>query len=365
MRYLTLKDNLTYLDDTYTTLYDINSLDDFIIMSSETAELMSSIFCVSVYKLLEATYGIHDETNREEVEKITESCFVIGSRGYSSYKRLEKSLLCHDSKPTINFTSSKYYSGRVISEFNKPYGSDILISGAEIKTQKIRNDKRVFGLKYAKPGIYHKDDNKKLIYMDFKNFYPNILMEYGGPNMFNTDLFKKMIDHGGLKSVLNKLIGRFDAEYSLFYDISYANNLRKFGRLKLMYYIDRCNKLLLCNTDSILAYVGKDFEIPDGVEHTYLESCLIKNIGNYVLTDNVTTKTTGIFNKQEELVIASERMGYEQPDYKYSLKYLFGIDKVGYISSNDNEILGFDRKIRYGYSDKLNKKSLISIQENI
>ena len=133
-----------------------------------------------------------------------------------------------------------------------------------------------------------------------------------------------------------------------------------------MYYISKCKKLLLCNTDSILAIVDEKFEYPDNVTITPVTHCLIKNIGNYVLySNNNGYKTTGIFNKEEELVIALERIGITQPEENYKVRKLFGIDIDGYISADTNSIPGLERKCRYGISPRLSKQALISIQENI
>ena len=127
-----------------------------------------------------------------------------------------------------------------------------------------------------------------------------------------------------------------------------------------------CKKLLLCNTVSILAEIDEEFDYPAGVTLIPVTHCLIKNIVNYILYSEYNgSKTTGIFNKNEELIIGLERMGIEQPDENYSIRNLFGIDIDGYISSNSDPIPNLERKCRYGLSRRLTKQSLISIQENI
>ena len=89
---------------------------------------------------------------------------------------------------------------------------------------------------------------------------------------------------------MNKIIGRFDQEYSVFYDPDYANNVRKFGRLKLMYYITKCKELILCNTDSILAKMSDEFIVPHDASKIDVSNALVKNIGNYVLIEYSTNQ---------------------------------------------------------------------------
>ena len=299
-----------------------------------------------IYKLVSKPYVI-SEIDTDGLALLN-CAIVLGMTGKVTYSALERNLYTKDSEMIIDVYESKYASPEVIIEYSKPYGSDIELGNAVIKHSVIRKDERVFGLKYARPGIYNSED---LIYMDFKNFYPNLVDEMGCPPNFSCEKWSKLIQHHECKFAMNKIIGRFDSDYSLFYNPTYANNLRKFGRMKLMYYISKCKKLILCNTDSILAE---------------LTHCLIKNIGNYMLYSEYNGyKTAGIFNKDEEAIIGLERMGIEQPDENYSVRNLFGIDIDGYISSNSDPIPNLERKCRYGLSRRLTKQSLISIQENI
>ena len=280
--------------------------------------------------------------------------------GYITFNALEKELFSEYSDKIINIYSSEYATDDVLSQFTKEYGSDIVIRNSTIKHSRLRNDKREFGLKYAKPGIYH-----DLIYFDWHNFYPNIMLEIGCPRNMDRDKIKMLLSIPGTKSFLNKLIGRFDAEYSLFYDPEYANLLRRFGRMKLIYWAFKCEELIFCNTDSILAKVSKDFEVPDNTSVMVVDHALVKNIGNYVLYNSDNIKHTGIFNKPEELVIAKHRMGI-QIDYKeFLISSIFNTDEPGYLSADNNMITSIDRKCRYGKSDKLFINSLVSIQENI
>lgn len=314
-----------------------------------------------LYKLLTKPYVISEVYT--DGLALLNCAIVLGMTGKVTYSSLERNLYTKESDMIIDVYESKYASPEVIIEYSKPYGSDIELGNAIIKHGVIRKDERVFGLKYARPGIYHSGN---LIYMDFKNFYPNLVDEMGCPPNFSCEKWSKLIQHHECKFAMNKIIGRFDSDYSLFYNPTYANNLRKFGRMKLMYYISKCKKLILCNTDSILAEIDEDFEYPSGVTIMPLTHCLIKNIGNYILYSEYNgSKTTGIFNKDEELIIGLERMGIEQPDENYSVRNLFGIDIDGYISSNSDPIPNLDRKCRYGLSRRLLKQSLISIQENI
>ena len=337
-----------------------NSISGFL-LTKDSETTIRKITGSPLYKLFSQPYVI------SEVEAdglaLLNCALVLGMTGKVTYSALERTLYTKESDRIIDVYESKYASPEVIIEYSKPYGSDIELGDAVIKQGLIRKDERVFGLKYARPGIYNSD---KLIYIDFKNFYPNLIDEMGCPPNFSRDKWIKLIQHHECKFAMNKIIGRFDSDYSLFYNPNYANNLRKFGRMKLMYYISKCKKLLLCNTDSILAEVDNNFEIPDGVTTIPLTHCLIKNIGNYILYSELNGyKTTGLFNKEEELVIGLERMGIPQSDENYSVRTLFGIDVDGYISSNSDPIPNLERKCRYGISRKLTRQSLISIQENI
>lgn len=298
-------------------------------------------------------------------ESMIHTALVLGINGQVNYKKIEQALATNKSDSRIDPYSCKYAEPSVLKEWTKPYGSTINISKAKIVHGHIRHDERVFGLKYAKSGI-HED----LIYLDFKNFYPNLMEEYGCPPRFNSSLWKDLIADGNCKFTMNKLIGRFDAEYSIFYNPEYANSLRKFGRLKLLYWISKCDELIFSNTDSILARVSKDVEFPKDAKVENIDKALIKNIGNYVfyVIDSEDTghfKTAGIFNKPEELVIAKERLGYNPSDDEFLLRNLFGTDEDGYISSDSKPIEQATRRIRYGKSPRLFKKQLISIQENI
>lgn len=286
---------------------------------------------------------------------------ALGLKGLVSFKSMEEELFTEDSDNTIDIYSSKYATKEVLEQFLKPYGHPWRVLNAEISTSRIRDDKREFGLKFAQEGIY-----AECVYFDFHNFYPNLMLELGAPIGLESTKIRTIINHGNAKGFLNKLIGRFDAEYSMYYDPEYANTLRRFGRMKLLYYILKCDELLLCNTDSILAKVPKGFEPPENTSRINVRTCLIKNIGNYVLCDeNCNYKTTGIFNKPEELVIAKERLHQEPSDKEFTLKSLFGINDNSFISAEGNIITGIDRKCRYGKSDKLFKQGLVSIQENV
>ena len=280
--------------------------------------------------------------------------------GYVTFGRLEKCLLSADSDEIINVYSSKYATDEVLEQFTKPYGSEIVIKGSVIPPSRLRNDYREFGLKYAKPGIY-----ENLVYFDWHNFYPNIMLELGCPRNLDREKIEKLLKIKNTKSFLNKLIGRFDAEYSLFYDTSYANKLRKFGRMKLMYYGMQSDEFIFCNTDSILAKFPDGFIPPDNTSVMNVEKALIKNIGNYVLYNSNEVKTTGIFNKPEELVIAKYRMGVECTKDDFLLSNIFSTDEDGYLSSDNVRIENVDRKVRYGKSSRLSIPSLVSIQENI
>ena len=314
------------------------------------------------FKSLTCPYVVSND--EQDGMSLLTSSILLGMSGKVSYKSLERNLYTKDSSTIIDIYETKYATSEVIREYSKPYGSDIEIGNAVITQGTIRKDERVFGLKYARSGIY---SSPNLVYMDFKNFYPNILKEYGCPPNFSEEKWDLLLSNHDCKFTMNKIIGRFDSDYSLFYNPIYANNLRKFGRLKLMYYISKCKKLLLCNTDSILAIVDDKFEYPTNISISLLTHCLIKNIGNYVLYIDILNgcKTTGIFNKEEELVIALERMGVTQQEENYTVRKLFGIDVDGYISADNSSIPGLERKCRYGISPRLSKQALISIQENI
>ena len=280
--------------------------------------------------------------------------------GYVTFSRLEKCLLSNDSDKTINMYSSKYATDKVLEQFTKPYGSEIVIRGSVIPPSRLRNDYREFGLKYAKPGIY-----EDLLYFDWHNFYPNIMLELGCPRNLDRSKIENLLKVKGTKSFLNKLIGRFDSKFSLFYDPSYANTLRKFGRMKLMYYGMHSDEFIFCNTDSILAKFPEGFIPPDNTSVMNVEKALIKNIGNYVLYNTNEVKTTGIFNKPEELVIAKYRMGIKCTKDDFLLSNIFGTDEDGYLSADNIRIENVNRKVRYGKSPRLSIPSLVSIQENI
>lgn len=285
---------------------------------------------------------------------------VLGFHGYITFGRLEKCLLSYDSDEIINVYSSKYATDEVLEQFTKPYGSEIVIKESIIPPSRFRSDHREFGLKYAKPGVY-----ENLMYFDWHNFYPNIMLELGCPRNLDRKKIEDLLKFKGAKSFLNKLIGRFDAEYSLFYDPSYANKLRKFGRMKLMYYGMQSDEFIFCNTDSILARVPEGFIPPDNTSVMNVEKALIKNIGNYVLYNSDEVKTTGIFNKPEELVIAKYRMSIEYTKSDFLLSNIFDTNEDGYLSADNVKIESVDRKIRYGKSSRLSIPSLVSIQENI
>lgn len=284
----------------------------------------------------------------------------LGCTGYITFSLLENELLSETSDLVTNIYSSKYATDEVLNEFTKPYGSEIHINKSIIPPSRLRSDRREFGLKFAKSGIY-----SNLVYFDWKNFYPNIMLELGCPRNLDRCKIEKLLSLGNTKFFLNKLIGRFDAEYSIYYNPEYANLLRRFGRMKLMYYAFKCDELIFCNTDSILARVQDNFVAPDNTSVMVVENALIKNIGNYVFYNNDEIKHTGIFNKPEELVIAKYRMGLNPLDEEFTLRKLFSIDEQGFISSDTTRIENLDRKCRYGKSNKLFKSGLVSIQENI
>ena len=308
-------------------------------------------------------YVVTNDSN--DGESIIHTALVLGIHDQVNYKKIEQALVSNKSDVRIDPYSSKYATPNVLKEWSKPYGSTINIAKAKIVHGHIRHDERVFGLKYAKEGIH-----ENLVYLDFKNFYPNLMEELGCPPRFNSSLWKELIADGNCKFTMNKLIGRFDADYSIFYNPEYVNSLRKFGRLKLLYWISKCDELIFSNTDSILARVSEDVEFPKDAKVEKIDKALIKNIGNYVfyVIDSEDTghfKTAGIFNKPEELVIAKERLGYNPSDDEFLLSNLFGTDEDGYISSDSKPIEQATRRIRYGKSPRLFKKQLISIQENI
>lgn len=308
-------------------------------------------------------YVITNDVN--EGWSMINSALALKLQGKITYKYIEDNLLLDkdsSSMGLINIYTCKYMTPEVMKEYTKPYGSTINLSKAEIVHGTVRKDERSFGLKYAKPGIY-----KDLVYFDFHNFYPNILLEYGVPSRMDYHKWSRLVTYGNCKFTMNKIIGRFDQNYSIFYDPEYANNIRKFGRLKLMYYISKCKELILCNTDSILAKVSEDFIFPYDVSKINVSNALIKNIGNYVLHDHIDEeyKTTGIFNKPEELVIAKERMGLKPSDDEFKISNLFGTEEEGFISADSTPIESIDRKCRYGKSQRLSRKQLVSIQENI
>ena len=352
---LRFSDNYSFPD-----ILNNNSISGFLLSTDSYSEICR-LAPRGWFKSLKVPYVVSND-EQDGISLLTSS-ILLDMHGKVTYKTLEKNMYTKNSSTIIDVYDTEYATPEVIEEYSKPYGSDIEIGNAIITQGTLRKDERVFGLKYARTGIYN---SEHLIYMDFKNFYPNLVKEMGCPPNFSEEKWNILLSNHDCKFTMNKIIGRFDSDYSLFYNPVYANNLRKFGRLKLMYYISKCKKLLLCNTDSILAVVDEKFEYPDNVTITPVTHCLIKNIGNYVLySNNNGYKTTGIFNKEEELVIALERIGITQPEENYKVRKLFGIDIDGYISADTNSIPGLERKCRYGISPRLSKQALISIQENI
>ena len=344
--------------------YPYNERVEGVILDTDSAETLCEMWKRPQSKLFkDIPFVITNDV--DEGWSMINSALALGISGKVTYKYIEENLLLDEggySMGLINVYSCKYMTPEVMKEYTKPYGSTINLAKANIVHNTVRKDKRSFGLKYAKPGIY-----KDLIYFDFHNFYPNLLLEYGVPSRMDYHKWMRLVTFGNCKFTMNKIIGRFDQDYSIYYDPDYSNNIRKFGRLKLMYYISNCEELILCNTDSILAKVSEDFTLPYEVSKIDVSNALIKNIGNYVLIDtkNDEYRTTGIFNKPEEFVIAKERMGLKPSDDEFKISNLFNTDEEGFISADITPIESLDRKCRYGKSNRLSRKQLVSIQENI
>lgn len=344
--------------------YPYNERVEGVILDTDSARTLCDLWNKSQTRLFkDIPFVITNDV--DEGWSMINSALALKLTGKITYKYLEENLLLDpdgSSMGLLDIYSCKYMTPEVMKEYIKPYGSEINLAKAKIVQNTIRKDKRSFGLKYAKPGIY-----ENLIYFDFHNFYPNILLEYGVPSRMDYHKWLRLVTYGNCKFTMNKIIGRFDQEYSVFYDPDYANNVRKFGRLKLMYYITKCKELILCNTDSILANMDDDFIVPHDASKIDVSNALVKNIGNYVLIDkkNDEYQTTGIFNKPEEFVIAKERMGLKPSDDEFKISNLFNTDEEGFISADITPIESLDRKCRYGKSDRLSRKQLVSIQENI
>lgn len=347
------------------SLMDIENVD--YVFTATVARYIEDYTGKSKYRLFtKSSYVIISENDSyDDAYAMLYASKVLGINGYINYKKIEKSLLItEDEEPDtrIDIYDSMYMTPVVMKEFTKPYNSEMNIGGVTIPPSKYRTDHRVFGLKFADPGIY-----EDLVYFDFHNFYPNIMLEMGCHTRISRNKIQELIDDGRCKFLLNKIIGRMDTEYSLFYDPEYANSLRNFGRLKLLYYISKCDRLVLTNTDSILAKVSDNFELPDNVTYHKISNAVIKNIGNYVLIEENTDKihTTGIFNKPEETAVAKLRMGIHVPDEELTINYLFNNGQSGYLSVNDTPILEVGRKCHYGCSDRLYRESLIRFQNGL
>lgn len=328
-------------------------------IENSTGKRKYSLFKNSSYVI------ISENDSYEDAYAMLYASKVLGIKDHVNYKKIEKSLLISpDEEPDtrLDIYDSMYMTPVVMKEFMKPYNSEMTIGGVTIPPSKYRSDHRVFGLKFADPGIY-----EDLVYFDFHNFYPNLMLEMGCHTRISRTKIQELVDDGRCKFLLNKLIGRMDTEYSLFYDPEYANSLRNFGRLKLLYYISKCDRLVLTNTDSILAKVSEDFELPDNVTYHKISNAVIKNIGNYVLVEETTDKiyTTGIFNKPEETAVAKLRMGLNVPDEELTVDHLFNNGQQGYLSVNDTPILNVGRKCHYGCSNRLSRESLIRFQNGL
>ena len=309
-------------------------------------------------KFLKSPYVITNE-NIETADMSLLRCGVcLGLSGRITLSKIEHNLLCNNSDYIIDIYSSKYADKNSLSQFMKPYGSPWQVKSSVIETQNLRNDKREFGLKYALKGIY-----ENLTYFDFHNFYPNIMLELGCPQNFDRQKFINLLNFGDTKFTLNKIIGRFDTEYSIFYNKEYANLLRRFGRLKLLHYIFKTDELILCNTDSILAKVSDEFKIPENTTCIKVDHAIVNNVGNYILYNDNECIQRGLFRKPEEFVIAKERMGLHPYDDEFKLSNLFGTNEQGYLSASETPIEHCDHRCKYGKSQKLFRQPLIEIQE--
>lgn len=350
-------------DENEVSPYTMDKYGNGYVIKSGVSQRIQDVTGKKKYSIMSnACYTIvQGDISTDDAESLLHSARMLKLRGYVSYKILEQELLVdagETSDERLDIFSSMYATPEVMKEYCKEYGSDMHIGGVTIAPSRLRVDKRVFGLKFADPGEY-----KNLVYLDFHNFYPNLMLEIGCPPRMSREKIITLLSNKKCKFTLNKLIGRMDLEYSIFYDPQYANDLRSFGRLKLLYYISKTKKLVLTNTDSILADVDIDFELPDNVTSFKVPNAIIKNIGNYVLRDeNDEYHTAGIFNKVEELAVAKLRMGVVLESDELKVDSLFHNGQQGYLSVNDEPIIGLDRKCKYGVSKRLSVESLIRYQ---
>lgn len=342
-----------------------NGKDDYIFLggSAKYLSVVVGKYLYSMFTKSRYCIAVNDDSHEDMVSMINVAR-VLDIKGYVNYKKIETSLLLskdEKSNERLDIYSSKYMSPEVMKEFTKEYGSDMIIGGVTITPSRLRSDHRVFGLKFADPGIY-----KDLVYLDFHNFYPNLMLELGCPARMSRTKIKMLLDSGNCKFTLNKLIGRMDTEYSIFYDPEYANDLRNFGRLKLLYYISKCDHLVLTNTDSILAKVSERFELPENVTFHKISDAVVKNIGNYIIIDEYNKEyVAGTFRKPEELLVAKLRMGIDLDDEEFKIDSIFHNGQDGYLSVNDSPVIGLDRKCHYGVSGKLSKESLMRFQNGL
>lgn len=363
-----LPDMITLFDQDGNELFPYlldNGNDDYVFLGG-SAKYLSGLLGKNIYSMFrKSRYCIAvDEESNEDMMSMLHTANVLGLNGYISYKKIETSLILskyEKSDERLDIYSSRYMSPEVMKEFTKDYGSNMIIGGVTISPSKLRADRRVFGLKFADPGIY-----KDLVYLDFHNFYPNLMLELGCPARMSRAKIKMLLDAGNCKFTLNKLIGRMDTEYSIFYDPEYANDLRNFGRLKLLHYISKCDHLVLTNTDSILAKVSERFELPENVTFHKISDSIVKNIGNYVMIDEDGKEyVAGTFRKPEELLVAKLRMGIDLDDEEFKIDTIFHNGQDGYLSVNDSPVIGLDRKCHYGVSSKLSKESLMRFQNGL
>lgn len=348
-----------YYDNTLGCIKQIDSKSTCMIDNCNIAYIFNEeVFKHLPLKFSKSSYVITNEPIETADMSLLYCGVCLNIPGRVTIGKVEHALLCNKSDYIIDIYTSKYADKKSLGQFMKPYGSPWQVKSSVIETQNLRDDKREFGLKYALKGIY-----ENLTYFDFHNFYPNILLELGCPQNFDRDKFIKLLNFGGTKFTLNKIIGRFDTEYSIFYDREYANLLRRFGRLKLLHYIFKTDQLILCNTDSILARVSKDFEIPENTTSIKVDNAIVNNVGNYILQSDDEYIQRGLFRKSEELVIAKERMGLHPCDDEFKLSNLFGSNEQGYLSASETPIDHCDHRCKYGKSLKLFRKPLVEIQE--
>lgn len=354
MKYIRL-----YYDSTLGCIKQVDSKSTCMIDNYNIAYIFNEeVFKHIPIRFSKSPYVVTNE-NVETADLSLLRCGVcLGLTGRVTLSKIEHALLCNNSDYIIDIYSSKYADKNSLGQFMKPYGSPWHVKSSVIETQNLRNDKREFGLKYALKGIY-----KDLTYFDFHNFYPNIMLELGCPQNFDRNKFIELLNFGDTKFTLNKIIGRFDTEYSIFYDREYANLLRRFGRLKLLHYIFKTDQLILCNTDSILAKVSENFKVPENTTSIKVDNAIINNVGNYILQSGDEYIQRGLFRKSEELVIAKERMGLHPCDDEFKLSNLFGSNEQGYLSASETSIEHCDHRCKYGKSLKLFRKPLVEIQE--